>query len=924
MPSFAEISAAPRVKVECPDWIRRCKTYLGNAEMLPGVVDQCIEAGVFGLDTESTGLDTRVFMGITQDQIVGFSVAPADDVAYYFPLAHKEGAHLNIPIAVFVREFGRLCRAMRERRTRALLFNAPVDQEFISYSEAATSKLPGAEDLDPWDDLAGWEDAHILVKLYDLNRKETALKTVAHEDLGMEVIELDQLFSDEEKASPSFKKDFSQVDPGQDSTVWYTCQDALLHRLLFLRYHDRVVTNPRYEVQDPQTRKVSKVLPRPSQALIYQVEKSSVLATRWMQRNRVGIDVKKAGELIELGQREWIATAKTLYETVDSVLGRDATPNVYKYLFANPRTNPREKIVDILRSGSVLADMKFPKDPAAPVLRGDHSFPAVYDVNSPQQLGRLLVELGIPDLRFTEGSGQVGTSDDDIEEIAKRHGEKFPTIKLIGRLREIAKALSTWLIPLYNGAAEDGSGAFGWKQIGTETGRYSSPKPKKPRPGWPATAFQTLPTDKGDRPECMRRVREVICGRNGRLIVSIDYSGVELRIVTSLSGEPKWVTAFFICSDCKQEFSQGDGEATPECPPPRCPRCGSDKIGDIHTGTAIEVLGANPEDLDWKEKRGRGKVLNFALLYGGGGDAASNAIECDLNEGWRVKRRFDGNFPVLKRYWDQQHEYARKHKYVVSPFGRVLPLLNIDSSQRFIVSEAERNSVNGPIQAGSADITKIAMALIYREIKRRGWLDKVLLVATVHDELVFEMDPSVIEEAIEVIVPIMCRNPLLLKLNWPIPLTSDIEVGKNWSVPWNLLAMRAGEVRYLGDKKVKKPEDAAALGVKWDELPSFPETLLPHFKKRDLGYVIERRSAATGRSTVQAWVALDAGSDLTEEVAEKVAQAAARCRGTGPVPLRLRAGGEWQASWCGEEILTDPAAVRKEAEALGLKWLVPS
>lgn len=921
---FLSLGKLQNDAIKCPEWMKSCKTYLGTAEMLPRVVDECIEAALFGLDTESCGLDTRVYGGRTQDGIVGFSVAPSDDVAYYFPLFHKVGTHLNIPLAVFVGEFGRLCRAMREHKTRAVVFNAPVDQEFITYSEAGTSGLPGAEELDPWDDVAAWEDGHLLVKLYDLNRKETGLKTIAHDDMGMEVIELEELFPAEEKAAPNFRPDFSTVDPGLDSTVWYTCQDALLHRRIYQRYHDRVIASPRYEARDPKTGQV-KVLPRPSQALVYNIEKMCVLSTRWMQRNRVGVDVKKAGELIELGQREWVETAKTLYATVNEVLGRDATPNVYKFLFANPRTDPREKIVDILKSGRVQADMRFPRDPTGMVERGDQSFPHVYDVNSPQQLGRLLVELGIPDLRYTEASGQVGTSDEDIEKIAEKHGSKFPSIKLIGRLREITKTLSTWLIPLYSGAAEDGSAAIGWRQIGTETGRYSTPKPKKARAGWPQTAFQTLPTDKMGRPECMRRVREVICGRGGRLLVSIDYSGVELRIVTSLSGEPKWVTAFFTCSDCKAEFDQGDGCTTPACPPPRCPQCGSDKIGDIHTGTAIEVLGANPDEEGWKEKRGRGKTLNFALLFGGGGDAASAAIECDINEGWRIKRRFDSNFAVLKKYWDEQHDFAHKHKYVLSPFGRVISLYpSIDSSERYIVSEAERNSINGPVQGGSADITKIAMALIYREVKRRGWLDKVLLVATVHDELVFEMEPEVMEEAIEVIVQVMCRNPLLLKLNWSIALTSDIEIGKNWSVPWNLIAMRAGEVRFIGDKKVKKPEDAAALGAKWDELPSFPESLQPYFKKKDLGYVVERKSAATGKASVHAWVALDAGSELTEEVAEKVAQAVLRCRGSGPVPLRLRAAGQWQAEWCAEPVFADPAAVRREAEALGLKWVVPS
>lgn len=913
-------SMGSQVSVTCPEWLKKCELILGTADLLPSVVDLCIRSGSFGLDTEGTGLDTRVFLGRTQSSLVGFSVAPTNDSAFYFPLGHRHSEHLNIPFSLFAREFQRLCQAMREKRTRALLYNAPYDQEILTYC--------GAEGINPWDDVGCWEDAHILVKLDDLNRKKTKLKTVAKEDWGWDVIEIEELFPEQDRALPDFKTDFSALDPASPEVLWYTCQDALLHRRIFEDYYDRVVANPR----GPKERKhddfqAGKKLQfdrqRPSQALIYQVEKACVLATRWMGRNRVGIDRDRARELIEVGQREWTETVKALYDSVEKVLGRSVAPNKYKYLFEHPYVDAQVKLVDILKS----CEARAPKDHVAPVNKNDQEFPGLYDINSPQQLGKLLVEMEIPDLRITEASKQVGTSDDDIEEIVERHGDKFPSLKLVGRMREINKALSVWLLPLYNGTSEDGSGAFGWRQIGTETGRYSAPKPKRVMTGWPQTAFQTLPVDKGDRPECMRRIREVICGRSGRLIVSIDYSGVELRIVTALSAEPKWVAAFFCCSDCGHEFDRGDGNVTPEPPPPRCPECGSDKIGDIHTGTAIEVLGANPEDADWKEKRGRGKVLNFALLYGGGGDAASAAIDCDTNEGWRIKRKFNDTFLVLKQFWDLQHEFAHKNHLVVSAFGRVMPLPDIaekDPKKKFVVAKAERNSVNGPIQATSADITKVAMALIYKEVVRRGWEDKVLLIATVHDELVFEMDPSVIEEAIDVLVPLMCRNPLVTKLNWSIPLTSDVEIGRNWSVPWNLIAMRAGEVRYLKDKKVKKPEEAAALGAVWDELPSFPSALLPYFKKRDLGYEIRKKEKEVARVVAPDWIALDAGSDLTEDLVDKVAKLVLRCRGTGPTMLRLRASGEWLGSWTREDILVDAAMFCKEAESVGLRWLSPN
>lgn len=105
-------------------------------------------------------------------------------------------------------------------------------------------------------------------------------------------------------------------------------------------------------------------------------------------------------------------------------------------------------------------------------------------------------------------------------------------------------------------------------------------------------------------------------------------------------------------------------------------------------------------------------------------------------------------------------------------------------------SKAERNAVNGPIQGNSADITKLAMGLIYKECKKRGWLEKVHMLVTMHDELVFEIDKDILEEAIDIFVNIMCRNPALLRLKWPVPLTSDVEMGYSWMVPWDLKKIR--------------------------------------------------------------------------------------------------------------------------------------
>lgn len=460
-----------------------------------------------------------------------------------------------------------------------------------------------------------------------------------------------------------------------------------------------------------------------------------------------------------------------------------------------------------------------------------------------------------------------------------------------------------------------------------------------------------------------------------------DFSGVELRIATNLSREPKWLREFFHCSSCDLMFESGEPGITPEAPPKFCPRCGGDKIGDLHTLTAISLFGEDaPKTKEWKQLRQTAKIINFLLVYGGSGNAVSRTTGVDKNEGFRIQETFVKTYKVLKGWWDLQHKFARENGYVLTAFGRKYPLPDITHEEKFIRAKAERNAVNSPVQgclhpdtriltskglmtvknlwdrqrAGefpdgfqiwtgtgwsqgralysgekpiretvfdrgltsktspehrfrtwgengfewtpqselrtgmwvattategdseipgslarqivqiasrgkgawrswlnhvpaesipahittalkydfvrvrelrdpnesiemydievydndhafiadgvvthntSADITKLAMGLVYVECKRRGWLDKVHMLITMHDELVFEIDADILEEAIDVIVKIMNRNPAILKLGWPVPLTSDVEIGHSWAVPWDLKDIRkTGEV----------------------------------------------------------------------------------------------------------------------------------
>ena len=326
---------------------------------------------------------------------------------------------------------------------------------------------------------------------------------------------------------------------------------------------------------------------------------------------------------------------------------------------------------------------------------------------------------------------------------------------------------------------------------------------------------------------------------NGIEVHNCDYAGVELRLVTNLSKEPKWLAEYFRCSECQRTFPKGDGQTTPEAPPPRCPNCGSDRIGDLHTLTALEIYGQDaPNQPEWKQLRQNSKATNFALCYGGGGMAVIRATSCSKNEGYRIKKQFDETYRDLALWWRNQHAFAREKGYVLTAFGRKYPVPDINHEQGGFQAKAERNAVNGPIQGSSADITKLAMGLIYKECSKRGWLDKCMMIITMHDELVFEIDGDILEEAITVISNIMCHNDIILAKKWPIPLTSDVEIGHDWTVPWDLNSMRAGEVRFQGDQKFKKKVKAQDAGVDWDQLPSFPAILQPLFRYQTLEAIV--------------------------------------------------------------------------------------
>ena len=772
MDFFDQLAELNRPTITKKPWMEKVELLLAKVEDLPKILAECIASMRYGIDLETSGLDQRAFKNgegkyETVDKIVGVCIAPNLTKSYYLPLRHRgDGAVSNIPPRLVMQ----LIRDIQAAGAVAVFHNAKFDQKFLMYDPAG-----GVE----WDDPKLWDDTLILAYLRNSRERDKSLKTLAKVELGREMIELEDLFMKEKKSKSHI--DFPSLEPTWEPTTWYAAADSLNTLALYYLLQPLAIEKDAFGS---------------SQKTVYQIEKICLTATIWMEQNRIYIDRKRLVELIQLGQTEWWECINRVYDEISTLLERDARPlwlGVMKEIF-DPQVvapsytdvrnqaikeSPPDRREDLQKSVPSLVN---------PKTRETVNFSASYDITIPAELGQMLRELGVQGLKATEKSGQVQTSKDVLEEVIKEAGDEYPWMKSIRIFREVTKALGTTLFNLYRATSPerspDGCVWANFNGLKTDTGRFSTPAKEGDNHEWHGQVqwnvqgtTSTLKDKDNPRPECARLQREVVAARPHHILFAIDFSGVELRIVTNLSGEPKWIKEFYRCGKCGHDFEKGIA------PPAFCPDCRSDKIGDLHTITAMALFGGAD-----KKQRGDGKVINFLLCYGGGGGAVQRKINCDKEEGWRIKNQFDKTYTGLMKWQQGQHQIAKKQKYVTTSYGRRYPVPDIDHEMGAFRSKAERNAVNGPVQGTSADITKLAMGLLYREFKKRGWLEKVLMTITMHDELVFEIHEDYASEAVPVIENIMCVETVK-NLGWLVKLKVDTEFGPSWAVPFNLTNM---------------------------------------------------------------------------------------------------------------------------------------
>lgn len=409
--------------------------------------------------------------------------------------------------------------------------------------------------------------------------------------------------------------------------------------------------------------------------------------------------------------------------------------------------------------------------------KGFHDF----NPSSPQQISDFLFsERGLnlePKPELTE-TGQYKTDAETLEKLAEATG--IEAIKMFVKRRQVEKIKGTYLLSMGNNTDELNQLRFKFKQIGAATGRFSAPK-GNPDHGDSGVPIQGIPGKYDpDKPEVANSLRRIFIAHEGYTWCKIDYAGQELRIVTNLSKEPIWM----------KEFLEG--------------------TGDLHTITARAFFGNHITKAN-KLERGMAKAANFAMVYGGGIQAIMRATKCDKMEASRRKANFDQSVSQFATWVKGQHGLVKRQRGVFTAFRRfiAIPDANIkvgqvDSYGKLITEEhdarriragCERKSTNYPIQGSGADILKISLVLLVKELHKRGWLknggdDSVRMVMTVHDEICFEIKHERLQEALEVICRIM-QSPANM-VGWKVPLIVEPDVGLSWEAKYDFRAIMTG------------------------------------------------------------------------------------------------------------------------------------
>lgn len=347
------------------------------------------------------------------------------------------------------------------------------------------------------------------------------------------------------------------------------------------------------------------------------------------------------------------------------------------------------------------------------------------NLNSPKQLSQFLfLNLNLPIIKSTK----TGPST-DVEVLEALSEKGYEVADLILDHRKLSKLLQTYSDPLPKLADKNGRIHTTFNQIGTATGRLSSSNPN----------LQNIPakTDEG------MRIRKGFIAEDGKKLLGIDYSQIELRVLAELSGDENLVRAY------KENM-------------------------DLHTLTAKKIFRLSEEEEVSREQRTVAKIVNFSLIYGKTAFGLSKELKISTKEASDYITAYFEQYPHVKDLEKKTIEFAEKNGYVTTYFGRKRQIEGITSKNRNIKSGAERMAVNSVIQGTASEIIKKAMVDIYREIKNSS---EIRLLLQVHDELIFEVQESGAEFWKEKMEKIM-ENAVEFK---NVKLSVNGALGDNWA-----------------------------------------------------------------------------------------------------------------------------------------------
>ena len=348
-----------------------------------------------------------------------------------------------------------------------------------------------------------------------------------------------------------------------------------------------------------------------------------------------------------------------------------------------------------------------------------------FNINSPKQLGDILfVKMNLPSGKKTK----TGYST-DVMVLEDLESYGYNIAKLLLDYRKLNKLKTTYVDTLPNLVDSNSRIHTSFNQIGTATGRLSSSEPN----------LQNIPvkTDDGIK------IREGFVAGEGKVLMSIDYSQVELRVLTSMSKDENLIEAY------REEK-------------------------DLHDLTARRIFNLSDSDDVTREQRTIAKIINFSIIYGKTAFGLAKELKIPVKDASEYIKKYFEQYPRVTTFEKEVIEFGEEHGYVKTLFGRKRYISGIDSKNKTIKAQAERMAVNTVIQGTAAEVLKKVMLKVYETLKDK---DDIALLLQVHDELIFEVEESSVEKYSEILADIMKNTVKLEDVN----LNININMGKNWA-----------------------------------------------------------------------------------------------------------------------------------------------